>query len=568
MEGSAAVEARGEAQRHTSRPRRGRDVLLARLPWLILAVAVLASFAWIVSRDVHLTFISDDWELLVGRQGTGSSYFLDSFNGNILVGQALVYKALLALFGMGSATPYFVLSISAFLLSAVLLFIYLRRRTGGWPALIAAILLLFLDAAFEDLLFAFQIGYFASVAAGLGMLIALDREDDRGDWIASGLLVISVLFSSIGIAFAVAALADLLFGRRPWERRIHVVAWAALVYGIWWVGWGRHGESHVSFDNLIGTPEYAFNAAGAGITSLLGLATNDGSQPSQPHLIWGKLLLVLFTGLVCWRIHREGGLSRGMAVALGFALSLWFFTGLNQYAERMPTSSRYQYPSAVALLLIAGETLRGVRVPKLAVVVAAVVTGLALWGGISLLQREYTERWRPVGDSLRTTLGAVDIAGSRTVANFPIAFAPTPEVQARVYLDVASRYGSPAWDETELEARPLPELNGADLTIAQALGLGLRPPRRDVQVLACEPLEASESGETGTTLLHGGFSFTNQGEIPVEVMLSRFSSELSVSFGPIEPGQKASLRIPVDNSKRPWNLGLKGAGPVQLCTTS
>ncbi len=527
----------------------------------------MASFIWIISRDAHLTFIADDWELLVNRQGTGASYFLDSFHGNILVGPAIVYSALRSLIGIDSATPFFVVSISAFVLSAVLLFLYLRRRTGDWPALIAAILVLFLGAAFEDLLFAFQIGYYASVAAGLGMLIALDREDERGDWIACGLLVVSVLFSSVGLAFAVGALADLAFGRRPWGRRIHVFGWAILLYAIWWVGWGRHGESHVSFHNLLTAPEFAYNSAAAAITSLLGLATGDGSEPSQPHMIWGRLLLIPFIGLLAWRIYREGGLSRGMAIALAIGLSLWFLTALNREPKRLPTSSRYQYPGAIALLLIAGEMLRGVRVPKLALVAAAIVTGLALWGGISLLQREYTERWRPVGDSLRTTLGAVDIAGAKTVAGYPIAFAPEPEVPARVYLEVADEYGTPAWDESELESRPVPELNGADLTIAQALGLALGPPRRGAQVFGCETLEASESGETGLTLLHGGFSFENQAEIPVEVMLSRFSPELSVSLGPIEPGQKAALRIPVDNSKRPWTLGLKGAGPVKLCTT-
>lgn len=562
------VEVGATGQRDSTRCKRDRgSALLARLPWLILPVAAIASFVWIITRDAHLTFIADDWELLVGRQGTGAAYFLGSFNGNILIGPAIVYKLLLALVGMDSATPFFAVSITVFVTSGVLLFIYLRRRIGDWPALIATIPLLFLGAAFEDLLFAFQIGYFASVAAGLGMLIALDREDERGDWIACALLVVSVIFSSVGLAFIVAALADLIFGRRPWQRRIHIVGWAVLLYAIWWVGWGRHGESHVSFHNLVNAPQFAYNSAAAGVTSLLGLATGDGTSPSQPHLIWGKLLLVPFIGLVCWRIYREGGLSRGMAVSLAIGLTLWILTGLNTESKRPPTSSRYQYPSAVALLLIVGETLRGIRVSKLAVGAAAIVTGLALWGGTSLLQREYTERWRPVGESLRTTLGAVDIAGAKTVADFPIAFAPAPEVRARVYLGVTDEYGSPGWDESELESRSVPELNGADLTIARAIGLTLSPPRRDARVLVCETLQASESAATGLTLLHGVFSFANRGEIPVEVMLNRFSSELSVNLGPIEPGQQASLRIPVDSSRRPWTLGLKGAGPVRLCTT-
>jgi hypothetical protein len=96
-----------------------------------------------------------------------------------VVGPALVYKLLQTFFGMSSAMPYYAVSISLFLTSAVLLFAYLRSRVGDWLALLAAVLILFLGAAFEDLLWAFQLGYFASAAAGLGMLLALDREDDH-----------------------------------------------------------------------------------------------------------------------------------------------------------------------------------------------------------------------------------------------------------------------------------------------------------------------------------------------------------------------------------------------------
>ena len=81
-------------------------------------------------------------------------------------------------------------------------------------------------------------------------------------------------------------------------------------------------------------------------------------------------------------------------------------------------------------------------------------------------------------------------------------------------------------------------------------------------------LQASSAGETGLTLLHGGFTFENRASGPVQMMLSRFASEPSVSLGPLETGGKAALTIPVDDSDRPWGLALKGAGPVRLCTTT
>ena len=537
------------------------------LPIFILAIAAVASAVLLISIDSHLTFIADDWMLLVKRQGWGAAYFLKPFHGNIVVAPALVYKIMRAIFGMGSATPYYVAAILTFVGSAVLLFVYLRRRVGDWLALCAAILILFLGAAFEDLLFAFQIGYFASVAAGLGMLIALDREDDHGDRLGCLLLVVSLAFSSVGLAFAVGALLDLAIGRRPRRRRAYVALLPIALYGLWWLGWGHTAQNHLSGHNLVGTPKYVFKAAAAGITSLLGLATGDGSEPSQPHLIWGKLILIVGILLLGWRIVRERKISRGLAVALAIGLAFWFAAGVNRDISRLPTSSRFQYPSAVFLLLIAAEMLRGLRVPRLVIVPAAVVTGLAIAGGISLMHREYSERWVPYADSLRSSLAAIQIAGSSANPHFQVVFPPDIEASTRAYFLASDKYGSPAFSEAELAARSQSERESADLTLAQALGLALHPPGGSGKTIACQTLQASAAGYTGVTLLHGGFTFANRSGGSVEVFLGRFAEGFPVSLGPLPTGVTTALMIPTDGSRRPWNLGLTGNGPVQLCTT-
>ncbi|HET6998930.1 MAG TPA: hypothetical protein VFI03_10095 [Solirubrobacterales bacterium] len=538
-----------------------------RVVLVCLGIAVAASVIWLISLDSRLTFIADDWMLLVKRQGWGASYFLEPFHGSNIVGLAVVFKLLREVFGIGSATPYYVASILTFAGSAVLLFVYLKRRVGEWPALFAAVLILFLGAAFEDLLFAFQIGYFGSVAAGLGMLIALDREDDVGDRFACALLVLSLSLASVGLAFAAAALVDLAFGRRPRGRRVYVALLPIALYGLWWLGWGHDASSHVSVDNALEGPKFVFEAAAAGVTSLLGLATGDGSEPDQPHLIWGKLVLIAGLLLLGFRIVRDRGVSRGLAVALALGLAFWLAIALNHDSRRLPTSSRFQYPSAVFLLLIAGEMLRGVRIPRWAIVPAVVVTGLAVSGGISLIEREQSERWAPYADSLRSTLAAVEIAGASADPHFQLAFPPEIEASARAYFLATDQHGSPAFDEGELVERPTGEREGADLTLAQALGLSLVPPGKGDRIIACQQLQASAEGGTGITLLRGGFSFRNETGADVEVMLSRFAPGLPVSLGPLPPGETASLEVPRDNSPRPWNLGLVGEGPVQLCTT-
>jgi hypothetical protein len=530
-----------------------------------LALAVLASGLLLLHLDSSLTFVADDWELLVVRDGWSPSAFLEPFNENVVIGPALVYKLLLAAFGMDSALPFYVVSIGAFLASAVLLFVYLRRRVGDWLAVVAAFSILFLGAAFEDLLWAFQVGYFASMAAGIGMLLALDRDDERGDALAATLLGASLAFSSLGLAFALGALVAVAAGDRPRARRSYLVVLPLALFWLWWLGWGHAAESHVSVDNALDLPRYVFDAAAAGVVSLLGLATGNGGEPDQPHLIWGQLLVPVLAAGVALRVLRDRGLSRGLAVALAVALGFWVLAGLNRNDERFPTSSRYQYPSAVFLWLVAAEALRGLRVPRSAVAIAAVVAAIGAVGGVSLMRDKHEERWEPVAGSIRSSLAAVELAGPAAQGDFPVSFPPKVVVPAAEYLAVAREHGSPAFDETELAARPEPERAAADLTMAQAIGLALVPPPRGRQALDCQPLSASAGGDTGQALPPGDFRIANAGPAPFDLKLRRFADALSVSLGPVPPGVTTSLSIPPDRARRPWRLGLVGAGPVRLC---
>lgn len=542
-----------------------------RLPVLLLGVAVLAAGALYVALDSQLTFVADDWGMLLRRQSWELGTFLDPYEEHFILGPALAFKLLQELFGMGSALPYFLFSIGLYLLSAVLLFVFLRRRVGDWAALIGAVLILFLGAAFEDLLWISPFNFSGSVAAGLGMLLALDREDGKGDRIACVLLAVSIAFSSVGLAFAAGALVDLIWGKRPRWRRAYVAVAPLALFALWWLGWGREAEKKASLGSVGDLPGFVFDAMGAGFTSLLGLATGDGSEASQPHLIWGQLVLVAAAVLVVVRVVRLRRVPRGLAVALAIGFAFWVLIGLlpnlSATPEHAPTSSRYQLMSAVFLLLILAEALRGVRIPVPVLAIAGAVTIFAVSGGISLLQREHEERWEPFADSTRYSLAAVEIAGPSIDPAFEVAFPPTLSVDAATYLDTVERYGSPAYDEDELAGGTPSGRFAADLTIAQALGLALQTPQAGARTLRCQQLRAQPDGVTDVTLLRGGFTLENQGGEAVEVLLGRFSDGLSVGLGPVPAGVETELVIPVDASTRPWRLGLRGSGPVRLCTT-
>src|SRR3954453_15678786 len=102
----------------------------ARLPWLLLALAVVTSGVLLVAWRGHLTFFIDDWDLLLHRRGFNADAFLDPHARHLIAGPAALWKAIEVTFGMDSQIPYAIASTTSFLARVVLLFVYLRARVG------------------------------------------------------------------------------------------------------------------------------------------------------------------------------------------------------------------------------------------------------------------------------------------------------------------------------------------------------------------------------------------------------------------------------------------------------
>ena len=536
----------------------------SRGPLAGLAIAIAASAALILVLGSNLTFFREDWELLVTRQDWTADSFMRPFLEHIVLAPTGIYKLLVAVFGIESALPFRVVSTAAFSLSVVLLFVWLRRRVGGWPALMGAVAIAFLGAAYEDLLWPFQIGYFGSVAAGLGMLLALDREDRRGDAIACALLVVSLSFSSLGIAFAAGAVADVLLGRRPRARRLPLVLVPLALFALWWVVWGQQADSVLSAANLVEAPRYVFEAIGAGLASLFGLASSE-PEAERTHQIAGHLLALAALTAASLRIWRLGRVPRDVVVAVAIALTFWALAAVNQTFDRPPDASRYQYPSAVFLLLICGGLLRGVRIGGRPLIVAAAVTGVAVVSGTAFLHREYERWWLPASDSLRASLAGLEIAGEGAGRDFTVNFPPNVTLPASRYFELVRTAGSPAFSESELAGSGERERAAADLTLAGAHELRLTPDaRRTKGHDGCHRL--ADGGALELPRRTHTLVATEEG--PVEVLLSRFSSTPSVPLGEIRAATSARLRIPLDLSVRRWRLHLRGEGSLAVCRSA
>lgn len=193
----------------------------------MLAVATLVLY--LEARG--MSFRRDDWNMILTRQGSSLEEFLRPHNQHLLPLHVLAYKGLLETFGLRSYLPFLGLALVLHALITTLLFVYARRRVGAGLALGVAALFVIPGAAIHDVFWTFQVGFQISMAAGIGMLLALERGDRKGELVAAGLLAVSMASSGVGLAFAVAALVHLALEPGRARRFVRVLAVPLGLYG-------------------------------------------------------------------------------------------------------------------------------------------------------------------------------------------------------------------------------------------------------------------------------------------------------------------------------------------------
>jgi hypothetical protein len=530
-----------------------------RAPILLLAVAMAASAALLVSYTSHLTFLGDSWELLVRRPGWSLDTFFEPFNEHPVILPALIYKTLLAVFGMESALPFHVVAIALFLLCALLVFIYMRRRVGDWLALCGAVLLLFMGAAHEDLLWEFQMCFFGSIAGGVGALLALDREDRAGNWLASILLVVATAFSTLGAPFILAAATKIALGPSPRARRAFVPLLPLGLYAAWWLASGQPAGNELGLDDVPDLPGYVFDAASAGVASLLG---RQPIEPSgHPPALAQVLTILLGCAFIYW-LGRKREISTGLIVALVLTFSFWGLLALDRGPQRF--SSRFQYPSGVFLLLIAAEALRGYRLPRPAAFVIAACTVASVIAGISLLDQGYSTKWKFTSDGIKSTLAAVDIAGAEAQPTYEISLPPSISVSVGRYRRGIRSHGTPALSEVQLLAAAESNRQHADSVFAGTVGVRLVAAGKLERLGACSVLDPKPEHRIAVSLPPSRYLLANLVDREVIVNIGRFWSGPTTRLGALKGNARMSTNLRAGNSSLPWRLGVQG-GPVRLC---
>jgi len=321
---------------------RAADAHVPKARLFIIAAAVAGSGAilWL-SRTFNFYF--DEWTFILPSDASWTVY-LQPHNEHPAMLLRLIYAVLLGTVGMRSYLPYMAVLLALHATSVVLLFELVRRRAGDVVAIAAALLLLVLGAGWENLLWAFQIGFVGSVACGLGALVVMEATPRT--WPAALLLFGSLLFSGIGLFFLIAA--GVWLALTPDRRRELVwLAPVALALVAWYLAYGRSGATTSLTGNLQALPLYVAWGLAASVAGLVGQS------------LYGPALLVVALTVLgfSWFRHRPDGFTIGIAVAL---LAFYVVIGISraQIGYEQSGAGRYVYEGAIFWILLLADAAR------------------------------------------------------------------------------------------------------------------------------------------------------------------------------------------------------------------
>lgn len=312
-----------------------------------------------------------------------------------------------------------------------------------------------------------------------------------------------------------------------------------------------------------------FNSFAAALTSLAGLATGDGSEPDQPNLIWGQLGALVVICLAIWRLRRLPKLPRDVLVTLAGAIFLVLIFAVAQDAYlaygadqvRAATSSRYQLPTAVLVLLVFGNLLKDVKVNRWALGVAGVLAVFAISGGVQLMIDEAHERWEPAAAYTRATLSGIELSAPDDFPGRSFRPGTSFDVPVEDYLAAVAAHGSPAFSEVELRGQEPPFRLTADASLIDATGVEVTGNPPSFANPLCRNTVVSRTLE----LKPDGYSVVNLGQSELALSVARFSDPPGILLGSVLPDATAGLTLPRGSSRVPWTMSFAGSGPVRVC---
>jgi hypothetical protein len=539
-------------------------------PWALGALMLLDA-ALLLYMGRGLSFFYDDWDFVTHDYGGGFHSLMAAHVGNISVFPVAVYKILFHVVGLNHYAVYRLVVIVLHLLATGLIFVLASRRIPRVPALLATMLILFLGAAWEDLLWAFQVGYMLSITGGLGAWVLLERQDRRGDAAAMLCLVVSAGSSSLGVAMMIGIAVELLW-RRGSRQRIWIVLVPATLYLFWYLG---YGESEVTRNSLINAPGYVEELIAAAFGGVLGRG-----------LEWGRPLALVGVLLLLQRLARPVAVPARLAGLLATGIALWIVTAAARSTISPPETSRYIYLGAVVIVLVGVELLHRVAVSPRAVVLAVVVVVFSAVAGLTVMHAGALGR-RENAETVTAELGALELAAAYAPPNYQPDPQGAPQIMAGPYLHTVRAIGSSPADTPAEIAAARPSVRGA----ADAVLMTLEVPRlvkvsrtevvstgQGLSALALVSGNQTRDGacvslrpERGLTMTatfslpSSGLLIRDLGNDPASVAVRRFGEGYIPVSSVAEPNMVTKLTISSDHVARPWQLQVVSSSVLSIC---
>jgi hypothetical protein len=544
-----------------------------RLCWVVLGAAMVVAAGLVLYLNRGTTFFLDELVWVYGAPGlSGAGEVLEPHNGHLIATSRLVYRAILEAFG-AEYVVFRLLAVSTVLLSAGLLYALVRRRIGALPALAPALVLLFLGSAWQHVLVPIGFTVVFSVAAGLAALLALERDDRRGDVAACALLVLSVATYTTGLAFLVGVAISVLI-RDDRRRRAWIFLVPLVLYAAWWVwalGAEQSSEGETRVSNALLIPSYIADSLAAVVGAVTGLDTDFEEPGPFLELGWGRALapLAVVALAVRFRGRRPPAL---LWIGLGIVLAYWSLGALAAGTEaRAPWAVRYMYTGSVGVLLIAAAAGAGIRFSRLGLGILFAATAISLATNVAFLRDGGTVFRNQYSTPTRAQFAVIELARDHVDPGFDPEIALPDESQvgspAAAYLAVVDRYGSLGFSAAELQRQGEGVRQFADRLLASALRVRLEESVSKRPSRGCETVRSDGPGgeSVPVEIPPGGAILRAVGDRQASVALRRFADVAAAEIGTVPEGDAATLRIPTDSNPGPWQASVSGARSVEVC---
>jgi hypothetical protein len=551
-----------------------------RVAWAVLGLAMLLSAGLILHTTHGQSFAVDElfyYGRVADKQGQlvhyapfSLEYLLAPFNGHLPLGGRFVYELVFATFG-AKYQVFVLINIASLFACVALTFELARRRIGTIAALAPCIVLLFLGFAREQLLWPLDFNTAASLAAGLGAVLVLQREDRRGDILACLLLTLSIAMIELGLPFALGIAVWLLLQRRKEAlRRAWIVLIPLALYAIWWVWARKFDQSETTSGNLHLIPETFLHGAAAAMGSLTG--TNPILSGSYVTAItWFGRALAVAAAIVLLARLWLGKLPRTIWVWLIVLGSYWLLLAV---AARPAEGGRYILVGSVLIVLIAADAVRrrlsdGVAVALLVLALVALPANIA-----QLTEGRADDTLHHDPPVSQTEFAMLELARQQVDPDYVVTSDPRVAevdgglfigISAGAYLDAAAHNGSFAYSPDEVRDQDEKLRLIADAALVGALGITAEPAPPPAKRADCRPIAVPPEAESTTFTVPAGKTLLRpRGGEQTGLWLARFAdSPRSVGIDYLQPGHWTKLVIPEDEAPDPWRVTVDR--PVTVC---